>query len=223
MLRVSKQIETLCADCATERTSARANSRAVALAWLAGVLLLLVPAPALAHDDTGVAGGFAAGFQHPLVGLDHVLAMVSVGIWGAFLGRPLVVALPVLFPNVMALGGAIGMAALPVPPVELGIGASVLALGLMIMLGLRASVPVACGVVGLFALFHGYAHGSELPSAADPVGYTTGFVLATGLLHLAGIGLGLMKSVKGGAIALRAMGGAIGLFGAWFVVGALTS
>ncbi len=223
MLRVSKEIETLRADAPSERASIGANRRAVPILWLAGVLLLLVPAPALAHDDTGVAGGFVAGFQHPLLGIDHMLAMVSVGIWGAFLGRPLVVALPVLFPTVMALGGAIGMAGLPVPPVELGIGVSVLALGLMIMLAVRASLPVACGLVGLFALFHGYAHGSELPSAADPVGYTTGFVLATGLLHVAGIALGLLKSATGGAIALRIVGGAIAVCGLWFVAGAFAS
>jgi urease accessory protein len=196
-------------------------ARAIAVAAL--LSLLLAPAPAQSHDGTGLGGGFAAGFQHPLLGLDHMLAMVAVGVWGAFLGRPLVIALPVVFPMAMALGAAAGMLALPAPPVELGVAASVLMLGLMILLAVRASVPVACALVGLFALFHGYAHGTELPSAADPVGYTTGFILCTGLLHVAGIAIGMLKRVPAGTAALRTAGGVIASFGAWFVAGTLAS
>ncbi len=177
--------------------------------------------PAWGHDGTGLAGGFVAGFQHPLLGLDHMLAMVSVGLWGAFLGRPLIIALPVLFPIAMAGGAAAGMVALPIPSVELGVAASVLTLGLMILLGVRASVPVACAIVGIFALFHGYAHGTELPVAADPVGYTTGFILCTGLLHLAGIAIGMLKTLPAGTEALRTAGGVIAAFGAWFIIGVL--
>ena len=181
----------------------------------------LVALPAAAHDGTGLPGGFIAGFLHPLSGLDHLLAMVSVGLWGAFLGRPLVYALPMVFPTAMALGGAVGMAGVALPPVELGIAASVLILGMMILFAVRAPVAVACLVVGMFALFHGYAHGAELPSAADPVGYSAGFVLCTGLLHLAGIALGLLRALPAGTLALRAAGGAIALSGMWFLFAAV--
>lgn len=195
--------------------------RAAAIAGLAAVFV--ASAPAHSHDGTGLAGGFVAGFQHPLLGLDHMLAMVSVGLWGAFLGRPLVIALPVLFPIAMAIGAAAGMLALPVPPVELGIAASVLTLGLMILLAVRASVSIACAIVGMFAVFHGYAHGLELPSAADPVGYTSGFILSTGLLHVAGITIGMLRRVPAGTQALRATGGVIAAFGVWFLAGTLAS
>ena len=201
-------------DCAIEANCAR-------IAVAAMIVMALVAAPAEAHQGTGLAGGFQSGFLHPLSGPDHMLAMVSVGLWGAFLGRPLVFALPMLFPTVMAIGGAVGMAGVPLPPVELGIAISVLTLGLMIAFKVRAPVAVACIIVGVFALFHGYAHGAELPSAADPVGYSAGFVLATGLLHIAGIGLGTFRSRPGGEIALRATGGAIALCGMWFLVGAV--
>ncbi len=184
---------------------------------LAAMLLITLAAPAAAHDGSRLAGGFAAGFIHPLSGLDHLLAMVAVGVWGAFLGRPLIVALPMLFPAAMALGGGIGMVGLPFPPVEAGIAISVLALGTAILFGVRASVPVACAIVAMFALFHGYAHGLELPAATDPVGYSAGFVLSTGLLHLAGIALGTLRSVPGGGAALRAGGGAMAGAGLWFL------
>ena len=175
-------------------------------------------APALAHDGTGLAGGFVMGFEHPLSGLDHALAMVSVGLWGVFLGRPLVVLLPMLFPTAMAVGGGLAIAGIPFPPIELGIALSVVTLGMMILFAVRAPVAVACTIVGAFALFHGYAHGKELPSAADPIGYSMGFVLSTGLLHIAGIGLGMFKAVYAGAIALRVTGGVIALAGLWFVL-----
>jgi len=183
----------------------------------------LIATPAYAHDGTGLAGGFMAGVIHPLAGLDHMLAMISVGLWGAFLGRPLVYALPMLFPAAMAVGGALGMAGVGFPPVELGIAVSVVTLGAMILLAVRAPIVVACAIVAIFALFHGYAHGAELPSAADPVGYSAGFVLSTGLLHLIGIGFGLLRAVPAGTIALRAAGGAIALSGAWFLMTAVTA
>lgn len=181
----------------------------------------LAATPAMAHDGTGLAGGFAAGVMHPLAGLDHMLAMIAVGLWGAFLGRPLVYALPMLFPGAMVVGGALGMAAVGFPPVELGIALSVLVLGAMILFAVRAPVAVACAVVGIFALFHGYAHGTELPSAADPVGYSAGFVLSTGMLHLVGIGFGLLRASRAGTWVLRGAGGAIALAGTWFLAAAL--
>ncbi len=180
-----------------------------------------VASPAYAHEGTGLAGGFVAGVLHPLAGLDHMLAMISVGLWGAFLGRPLVYTLPMLFPAAMAFGGALGMAGIGFPPVELGIALSVVTLGAMILFAIRAPVVVACVIVGIFALFHGYAHGVELPSAANPVGYSAGFVLSTGLLHLLGIAAGLLRTTQAGTIALRVAGGAIAVTGAWFVATAL--
>lgn len=192
-------------------------------AMVAVTVLALFPNPAIAHDGTGLAGGFAAGFLHPLSGLDHMLAMICVGLWGAFLGRPLVVALPILFPGAMAIGGGLGMLALPFPPVELGIALSVVVLGLMILFAVRAPIVVACAIIAMFALFHGYAHGQELPAAADPIGYSAGFVISTGLLHVAGILLGLLRAIPAGTLGLRAGGGAIALVGAWFLVGAVAS
>ena len=190
-----------------------------------GLLLLvaLMPSPAMAHDGTGLAGGFVAGFVHPLSGFDHMLAMVAVGIWGAFLGRPLVYALPMLFPSAMALGGGIGMAGIQLPPVELGIALSVVVLGAMIFFALRLPIFAACAIIAVFALFHGYAHGLELPSAADPIGYSAGFVLCTGLLHLAGIALGTLRTLPAGTVALRGVGGLMALVGLWFSFMALSA
>jgi urease accessory protein len=181
------------------------------------ITALFAASPALAHSGTGLAGGFVTGFLHPLTGFDHLLAMVAVGIWGAFLGRPLIVVLPVVFPTVMALGGMIAMLGVPLPPVEVGIAASVLVLGSMIAGGVRAPAWVAVIIVGAFAVFHGYAHGKELPSAADPIGYTSGFVLATGLLHVVGIAIGLLNDRPGGAAATRGVGGLIAVAGAVFM------
>ena len=147
-----------------------------------------------------------------------MLAMIAVGIWGAFLGKPLLVILPMVFPVMMTVGAAVAMLGMPFPPVEFGIAVSVIVLGLMILTTTRAVPVVACAIVGVFALFHGYAHGVELPATADPVGYSVGFVLATGLLHLVGIGLGLFKGNRLGEFALRAAGGAIAAVGAMYLV-----
>ena len=158
-----------------------------------------------------------SGFLHPLGGLDHMLAMVAVGLWGAFLGRPLVVVLPVIFPTVMALGAVLGMANVPIPPVEWGIAFSVVVLGALIAGQIKTPIWLAAIIVAVFAIFHGYAHGQELPSTADPVGYSAGFVLSTGLLHVAGIALGLLHRWRAAVLLTRAIGGLIGLSGLWFV------
>ena len=186
-----------------------------------GGAALFIAGPASAHMGTGLPGGFVSGFEHPLSGFDHLLAMVSVGLWGAFLGRPLIVALPVIFPTVMAFGAVLGMAHTPMPPTEIGIALSVLTLGGLIAFAVKAPIWVACLIVGMFALFHGYAHGAELPSAADPVGYAVGFVLATGLLHVAGIGIGLLNERPGGAIVTRGLGALVAAAGVYFLVLAL--
>jgi urease accessory protein len=177
--------------------------------------------PAYAHTGTGLPGGFESGFSHPFTGCDHLLAMVSVGIWGAFLGRPLIYALPVIFPGMMVSGAILGMLSAPMPPVELGIAVSVLVLGLCVCLAIEAPAWAACAIVATFAVFHGYAHGVELPLAADPVGYSVGFVLATGLLHVFGIGIGLLNARPKGILVTRGLGVAVALAGAWYLCLAL--
>ena len=180
--------------------------------------LLIWCGTAAAHTGTGLAGGFIPGFEHPLGGLDHLLAMICVGLWGAFLGRPLIHVLPIAFPMMMVAGATLGMLSVPLPPVEIGIAISVLVLGGCIALALRAPVWVATPIVAIFAVFHGYAHGRELPSAADPFGYSAGFVLATGLLHVLGIGLGLLKNSRHGEFAIRAGGATVCALGGWFLL-----
>lgn len=186
-----------------------------------GVFLLLLAQTALAHEAEGFAGGFVSGFLHPLFGWDHVVAMVAVGLWGAFLGSPAIWLLPVVFPLVMAMGGAAGVAGIPVPAVEAGIAASALVLGAMVALAARPPLWAAAVIVGVFAIFHGHAHGTELPHAAGPLAYSAGFVLSTGLLHLSGIALGLAARWRAGRLAIRAGGGAIALAGVGFLTGVL--
>ena len=182
------------------------------------VALILLASPAHAHSGTGLPGGFVAGVAHPLTGADHMLAMVSVGLWGHFLGRPLIYLLPMVFPMMMAVGAGIGMIGVALPPVELGIALSVVILGALVLGAVRARPWVACIVVGLFALFHGYAHGIELPSAADPIGYSLGFVFATGSLHVLGITLGTLALVPRGEIMLRGLGGIVLACGLYFLL-----
>jgi len=185
------------------------------------VLFLIVPSVAQAHTEGGVVGGFITGFVHPLTGLDHIAAMVAVGIWGAFLGAPAMWLLPVIFPLVMAFGGALGILGIPLPGVEVAIALSGVVLGLMIVFTVRPPLWVAALLVGFFAIFHGYAHGVELPQAANAVTYAVGFVVATGLLHMAGIAVGLMIRWPWGRIAVRACGGVIAAAGFAFLFGAL--
>ena len=178
---------------------------------------------AFAHSGTGLAGGFASGFRHPIAGVDHLLAMVAVGLWGGILGRPLIYVLPVVFPLVMVIGAAIGMFGFPLPAPEIGVALSAIVLGACVASTLRAPVWSASLLVGAFAIFHGYAHGVELPSAADPIGYSAGFVFATGLLHLAGIAIGALAHWRGGAIVARGAGAIVALAGAGYLHQALTS
>lgn len=172
---------------------------------------------AAAHTGHGLAGGFTGGFLHPLFGPDHVVAMVAVGLWGAFLGAPAIVILPIVFPLVMAFGGVLGILGVPLPGVEAGIAVSAVVLGLMVALAAKPHLAVAALLVGLFAIFHGYAHGAELPDGADAVAYSLGFVIATGLLHLAGIAFGLLTQWPQGRITVRAAGSAIAMAGLVFL------
>ncbi|MGE0701852.1 MAG: HupE/UreJ family protein [Hyphomicrobiaceae bacterium] len=173
---------------------------------------------ALAHVEGGaVSGGFLSGLAHPIGGLDHVVAMIAVGLWGAFLGAPAVWLLPVVFPLVMAFGGALAAAGVTLPAVEVGIALSAVVLGVMVAGAVRPPLWVAAVIVGAFAIFHGHAHGAELPAGQSALAYSAGFVVATGALHLAGIALSLLTHVKGGAWIVRAGGAAISLAGVMFL------
>ncbi|GAA3961998.1 hypothetical protein GCM10022278_20030 [Allohahella marinimesophila] len=147
--------------------------------------------------------------------------MVAVGLWGAFLGKPAVWILPVVFPLVMAIGGAMGVLGIPIPAVETGIATSAVVLGAMVAFAVRPPLWIAAVIVGAFAIFHGHAHGTELPNAASPLAYSIGFVLSTGLLHLSGIAFGLLVRWPAGNVAVRAGGGLIALAGVGNLTGML--
>jgi urease accessory protein len=183
-------------------------------AWLVAMLPLL----AQAHTESAIGGGFARGFMHPLTGGDHLLAMVAVGMWGAILGAPLVWLLPVTFPMLMVVGAVAALAGLALPAIEPGVALSVLVLGGAIASFWRAPVPVAIAIVAFFGFLHGYAHGKELPTAALPAAYATGFVLASGLLHGTGIAIGAVRSVRRGDLVLRGLGAIVACVGAWLLV-----
>ena len=152
-----------------------------------------------------------------MFGPDHVVAMVAVGLWGAFLGAPAIWLLPIVFPLVMAFGGVVGILGVPLPGVEIGIAVSAIVLGLMVALAAQPPLWIAAVLVGAFAIFHGHAHGAELPPGANAVAYSVGFVVATGLLHLAGISFGLLARWPAGRVAVRTAGGAIALAGVVFL------
>ena len=185
------------------------------------LLALLWPSLAWAHVEHGRAAGLLAGLHHPVSGLDHVLAMISVGLWGAQLGAPAVWLLPVTFPMVMAFGGMLGLVGVPLPGVELGIALSAILLGLAVLSEWRPPLSAAAAIVGFFAVFHGHAHGSELPAGASGLLYSIGFVAATGTLHAVGIAIGVIHRWRWGRVALRAAGGIVAAAGAWFLWSAL--
>ncbi len=180
-------------------------------------LTLTLATPALGHTGHSLSGGFADGFLHPLFGPDHVAAMLAVGLWGAFLGTPAIWMLPVVFPLVMAVGGALGILGLPLPGIEFAIALSAVVLGLMVALAARPHLAIAAVLVGAFAIFHGYAHGAELPAGANAAAYSLGFVIATGLLHLTGIGIGLLTRWPSGRLTVRTAGSAIAIAGLVFL------
>jgi urease accessory protein len=178
---------------------------------------MLWAAEAFAHVERGQATGFITGLGHPWSGLDHVLAMVAVGLWGAQLGSPAIWLLPVTFPMVMAMGAFLGLVGMPVPGVEIGIALSALLLGIMILGEIRPPLAAAAVLVGFFAIFHGHAHGTELPPGQSGLLYSMGFVMATGCLHGIGIAIGLIHRWPAGRVALRAGGGGIAAMGVWFL------
>lgn len=184
---------------------------------LATLIVLASAGTAVAHTGHGATDGFASGFLHPLLGLDHLLAMIAAGLWGARIGGRALWLVPAAFVGVMALGGIVGMAGFDLPLVELGIVGSVLVLGLLIAAAPRLPLWAPAAIVALFALFHGHAHGIEMPETASGLAYGIGFVLATALLHGLGLGLGLLATGRS-PMALRLGGGAIAACGALLLI-----
>jgi urease accessory protein len=185
------------------------------------VLLGLVPGLVLAHEGASLPyGSFLAGLTHPVLGLDHFLAMVSVGIVSAQIGGRAIWTVPLTFVAVMALGGLLGWLDIGLTAIEAGIAISVLALGLAIAADQRLPLSVAMTAVGFFAIFHGYAHGAEMPTMANGVTYALGFMTGTAALHVAGVIIGdISQHYSAGKIMLRVGGAAIAALGAWFLTG----
>lgn len=189
---------------------------------LLAALVLLTPAYAFAHVEQGQATGLITGLQHPWSGLDHVLAMIAVGLWGTQLGNPALWILPVTFPIVMSMGAMLGLLGIPLPGIEIGIALSSILLGAMVVGEVRPKLFVAALLVGFFAIFHGHAHGTELPAGQSGMLYSMGFVIATGCLHGFGIAIGLVHRWPAGQLALRGAGAFIAIMGTTFLWRALT-
>jgi urease accessory protein len=184
--------------------------------------LALAPTLASAHTGLGDTAGLLHGFTHPIGGLDHVLAMVMVGVFAFQLGGRALWALPAAFVGMMAVGGLLGMAGIAVPFVELGIALSVIVLGTVVAFGARAPVAAAVGLAGFFAIFHGHAHGDEMPENAAGLAYGVGFIAATVLLHLAGLGGGFALGAADGRlgrVAMRTAGGLAAVAGLGILAG----
>jgi urease accessory protein len=188
---------------------------------LLAACIIFLPSYAFAHVEQGQATGFITGLQHPWSGLDHVLAMIAVGLWGAQLGNPAMWLLPVTFPMVMSMGAMMGLLGIPLPGIEVGIALSALLLGAMVAGEVRPKMTIAAVLVGFFAIFHGHAHGTELPPGQSGMLYSMGFVIATGCLHAIGISIGLVHRWPVGKLALRGAGALIAVMGATFVWKAL--
>lgn len=184
------------------------------------VLLALVLAanPVLAHVGEDL-NGLTSGLLHPITGLDHVVAMIAVGLWGGILGKPALWILPIVFPLAMAVSASAGAAGIPLPGVEVGIALSGVVLGLMVFFAAKPPLWIAAVLVGIFAVFHGHAHGAELPEAANPMVYAVGFVVSTGVLHLIGIAIGQLGKWPAGKLVVRAAGAAIAVAGGAFLTG----
>jgi urease accessory protein len=163
------------------------------LSFIAGIALPLFLAPAAqAHVGNHEIGGFVHGLQHPIGGLDHVLAMLAVGLWAAQLGGAALWSLPLAFVGVMVFGGILGMTGVTMPFVEQGILISDLVLGATVLFAARLPLAVSISMVGVLAIFHGYAHGAEMPNGVSGLEYAAGFVCSTALLHFVGLGSALL-------------------------------
>jgi len=189
---------------------------------LFALLVSALPQLALAHEGASLPyGSFLGGLTHPVLGLDHFLAMVSVGIVSAQIGGRAIWTVPATFVLVMAAGGVLGFINVGLTAIEVGIAFSVLVLGGTIAADKKIPVVFAMCAVGVFAIFHGYAHGAEMPEVANPYTYVAGFMTGTILLHIMGVVVGdISQHYEKGKLLLRVAGGAIAGTGAWFLVGA---
>ncbi len=192
--------------------------RSITLASFAALATAAFSSAAFAHIGDHSHMSFAEGVMHPLTGLDHILAMVAVGLWASQLGKRAMILLPLTFPAVMAVGAALGFGGVSLSWVEVGIAASVAVLGALVALRVRPSLAVSVPLIGLFALLHGYSHGVELPAEASALSYGAGFIAATLALHLIGIGLGLSLNRVPVRFAARTAGGAIAVLGVALLV-----
>ncbi len=182
------------------------------------IFCFMVAPLAHAHVERGGAGGFVSGYEHPWSGLDHIAAMIAVGLWGAQLGAPAIWLLPVTFPLIMAVGGFLGLMGIPLPGVEIGIGLSALLLGSAVGVEFKPkNLWWAALLIGVFGLFHGHAHGTELPAGGNGLLFSLGFVLATGTLHGMGIALGFIHRWSAGKSVLRLCGAVIAFGGVCFL------
>jgi urease accessory protein len=188
----------------------------LAVLWFA-LMVLAWPAVVLAHMETSATGGFITGVFHPLSGLDHVLAMVAVGLWGAQLGAPAIWVLPIAFPMMMAMGGMLGLMGMRLPGVEYAIAASAILLGAAVMFSARPPLALASVLVAFFAIFHGHAHGTELAPGQSALLYSIGFVIATGGLHATGIAIGTIHRWGWGQKLVRAAGVLVAAGGVFFM------
>ncbi len=205
----------------TEPTTVPTRAAFALLCVKAAVALLLsgISVPVLAHEGTSLPyGSFMAGITHPVLGADHFLAMVSVGVVSAQIGGRAIWSVPATFVTVMAVGGLLGMQDIGLGAIESGIALSVLVLGAAIAADKRLPVAVAMIAVGVFAVFHGYAHGGEMPQVAEPVRYGAGFLTGTAVLHIAGLVIGdISQHYERGKQVLRAAGLVIAALGCMFV------
>jgi len=186
--------------------------------------LVLMPGVAFAHPGHGSFTGFTQGFMHPLTGLDHILAMVMVGMLAGRIGGRALWLVPASFVSIMALGGLVGATGIGLPMIELGIGLSVVVLGGAVALGFGLAVPAAMALVGLFAVFHGYAHGAEIPETVAGLDYGAGFVAATALLHATGLGLAAAIDRNAGKranLVFRIVGSLTAAAGTGIILGAM--
>jgi len=190
----------------------------VCAAWVVITTVFLADS-ALAHD--GQTGGFLTGLSHPVSGLDHIAAMIAVGLWGSQLRKPAIWVLPVVFPLVMAFGAFLALVGLGLPGVEIGIALSAVVLGAMVMMEAKPPLAVSVFFVSVFAVFHGQAHGTELPANQNSLVYSVGFVVSTGLLHATGITIGVIHHWKYGPVVVRVLGGVILAGGLSFLYGAV--
>jgi urease accessory protein len=185
------------------------------------IFVAMISSGAEAHTGF-VANGFMHGFMHPISGWDHILAMIAVGLWAAQLAssglKRAVWMVPLSFVSMMVIGGILGISGIPLPFVEQGILASVLVFGALVLAGVRLPITASAAIVGLFAIFHGHAHGAEIPATSSGLAYALGFALATALLHASGIAFGLIAQRRLSSLALRVAGAAVTLGGVYLIL-----